>query len=82
MNRKGLPMIITVAVIAAVVSYVIAGLVFHSPPRNTKVPQVEAIQGSFPDVKNDASYSSFISPSGLDPTQPVQIGGSQNTNPF
>lgn len=82
MNRKGLPMIISVAVGAAIISFIIANFAFQPPPRNTKVPQVEAIKDSFPDVKNDSSYSSFLNAQALDPTQTVQIGGSQNTNPF
>jgi hypothetical protein len=82
MDRKNLPMIIMVAVISAIISFVIAGLAFRPPPRGTKVPQAEAITATFPDVKNDANYSSFLNPGSLDPTQPVQIGGSQNTNPF
>ena len=82
MNRKNLPMIITVAVISAIFSLIIAGLVFRATPRDTQVPQVQAVTASFPDVKNDANYSSFLNPGALDPTQPVQIGGSQNTNPF
>lgn len=82
MDRKGLPLIITVAVVAAIFSYIIAGLIFQAPPRDTTVPQVEAIKASFPDVKNDAAYSSFLNPGAIDPTQTVQIGNSQNNNPF
>lgn len=82
MNKKGLPMIITVGVVSAIISVVIAGLIFHPTPRNTQVPQVEAIKATFPDVTNDASYSGFLNSGALDPTQTVQIGGSQNTNPF
>lgn len=82
MDRKILPMIITVAVISAVISFVVASVVFQSTPRGTKVPQVEAIKSTFPDVKNDSAYSSLFNSNALDPTQPVQIGGSQNTNPF
>lgn len=82
MNRKDLPMIVTVAVISAVFSIIVAALLFHSTPRSTKVPQVEAVKASFPDVKNDANYTNFLNPGALDPTQTVQIGGSQNTNPF
>lgn len=82
MNKKGLPLIITVGIAAAIFSYVLAGMIFKSTPRNTKVPQVEAIKASFPDTKNDSAYSSFLNSTALDPTQTVQIGGSQNNNPF
>jgi hypothetical protein len=45
-------------------------------------PVVEKIPSSLPDVKNDSNYNSFINSNALDPTQPVQIGNTQNKNPF
>ncbi len=82
MNRKSLPMIITVAIVAALFSFLIAQFIFKPPPRSTTVPQVEVIKASFPDVNHDTTYSSFLNPQALDPTQTIQIGGSQNSNPF
>ncbi|MGH7157367.1 MAG: hypothetical protein ACREGG_04645 [Candidatus Saccharimonadales bacterium] len=83
MQRKELATVVTVAIASGLISLVIAGSLFNSPSQRTaKVPVVQAIQSSFPDVKNDPNYNFFLNESALDPTQPIQIGNSQNNTPF
>lgn len=83
MQRKELATVITVAVASGIISLVVAGLLFNSPSQRTaKVPVVQPISSTFPDVKNDPNYNFFLNTSALDPTQPIQIGNSQNNTPF
>jgi len=83
MKRKELITVVVVAIASGLLSLVIAGALFSSPSqRNSKVPLVQPISSTFPDVKNDPNYNFFLNPSALDPTQPIQIGNSQNNTPF
>ena len=83
MRRSDKMMFIGVAIAAAVISLIVSSAIFGSPAkRNTKAPVVEAVPATFPDVKNDTTYNGFLNPNALDPTQPVQIGNSQNNAPF
>lgn len=83
MKRKELMTVAVVAIVSAIVSLVIANALFSSPTQRTaKVPQVQTITNTFPDVVNDPQYNFFLNPSALDPTQPIQIGNNQNTTPF
>jgi hypothetical protein len=82
MKRKEIATVIVVAVVAAVVSLVIAGALFNSPAKHTATaPNVQPISSTFPDVKNDPDYN-FFNNNALDPTQPIQIGNSSNNSPF
>ena len=72
-----------VAGISAIISLFVAKAIFNSPAKhNLKVPVVQSINTSFPDVANDPNYTVIFNTSALDPTQPVQIGNSQNSAPF
>jgi hypothetical protein len=72
-----------VVLVAAIISWLIASAVFNSPAkRKDKVPIVQKIESTFPDVKNDSDYNSFLNSKALDPTQPVQIGNTKNSAPF
>jgi len=83
MKREDIIKIGLVAGISAIISLVIAVAMFNSPAKhNQKVPVVQPITTSFPDVANDPSYNVIFNSNALDPTQPVQIGNSQNTSPF
>jgi hypothetical protein len=83
MKREDIVKIGLVAAISAIVSVFIAGAIFNSPAKhNQKVPVVPPISTSFPDVANDPNYTGIFNSSALDPTQPVQIGNSQNSSPF
>lgn len=82
MKQKDIAALVLVGGIAALVSFFIAGKVFQPPKGSTKVPQVSAINPSFPDIQNDPSYTVIFNTSALDPTQPVQIGNNNNGVPF
>jgi hypothetical protein len=82
MKRDGLIRLGLIAFVAAVFSYIVAGLVFSSPKtRSTEVPVAQPLSTTFPDVRHDPNYSFFVN-NPLDPTVPIQIGNSQNTAPF
>lgn len=82
MKKSDLTLLISIAAVAAVVSFLVAGGLFNSPNKRTKVPVVQALSPTFPDVKNDPSYQLFLYAGALDPTQPIQIGNSKNSAPF
>ncbi|MBI2592219.1 hypothetical protein HYW36_01960 [Candidatus Saccharibacteria bacterium] len=83
MNRKDLTALATVAALTGVISLIIASLFFSAPhQQSSKVPVVEPIGTSLPDIKNDPAYKYFLNTNALDPAQPVQIGNTQNNAPF
>lgn len=82
MKRSDLTLLISVAAVSALISFFVAGSLFNSPSKRTKVPVVQALNSNFPDVKNDPAYQLFLYPGALDPTQPIQIGNTKNSTPF
>jgi hypothetical protein len=83
MKQKELLVIGMVAFVAAIFSIIVSGILFGSPKKNPiKVPVVEPISSSFPVVQTDDNYKAFFNDKALNPTQLIQIGGSNNTNPF
>jgi hypothetical protein len=83
MKRKDLVIVVFVAVFAAILSFVVSNALFGSPAKNPiKVPVVHKIDSTFPDVKNDTSYTSFFNNKAINPTQLIQIGNSTNNAPF
>lgn len=83
MKRQDILRLILVGVLAAFISLLISSVIFRVPKnRSSKVPTVEAIPTSLPDLKNDSAYKTFFNKNAIDLTQPVQIGNSQNTTPF
>lgn len=83
MKQKDLRVLILAAVVTAIFSFIIAGLLFGSPAaHSSQVPVVQTLNSSFPDVKNDPDYNAFLNSNALDPTQPVHIGSNNNTAPF
>lgn len=83
MNRKNLSILIAVAVITALLSFILSGVIFGNSQTNPiKVPVVTKIDSSFPDAKNDTNYNYFFNGNAIDPTQIIQIGPSGNQQPF
>ena len=75
--------LILVAVVTAVISLIFSSMIFSSPKKhNLTAPTVQPIKSSFPDVHNDPAYNTFLNQNSLDATQPVQVGNSQNNQPF
>jgi len=69
--------------ISAIFSFILAGKIFSgSKKHNLKAPEVQTITSTFPDIKNDSSYSSVFNSNALNPTQLIQIGTSQNPSTF
>jgi hypothetical protein len=83
MHRKDKIVLIGVAIVTGIISLIVANALFSSPTKHDSMgPVVETIPSNLPDIKNDSNYNSFINSKALDPTQPVQIGNTQNKNPF
>jgi hypothetical protein len=82
MKQKDLAVIAVFAIIAAIISFVVANMIFKPPKGSTQVPVVSTISPTFPDTRNDSAYSSIFNNNALDPTQPVQIGNQNNDVPF
>jgi energy-converting hydrogenase Eha subunit A len=82
-KRQNLIVLVIVGFIAALVSIVISGAIFGTPQSHPiKVPVVEPISPTFPDVQHDSNYTTFLNSNALDPTQLIQIGNSNNSTPF
>ncbi|MBI2589284.1 hypothetical protein HYW35_03755 [Candidatus Saccharibacteria bacterium] len=83
MKHKDMAVLITVAVITGFISLIMASIFFSVPQtRSSKVPVVDTITTSLPDIKNEPVYQSIFNSKALDPAQPVQIGNTQNNTPF
>ena len=79
MKKKDLTLILVIAVIAGVLSFLLSRLVFGNPQsRTTLVEVVEPISAEFksPDQK-------IFNQDAINPTRLIKIGGEpQNQNPF
>ncbi|MBX4197094.1 hypothetical protein KW801_00875 [Candidatus Saccharibacteria bacterium] len=81
MKQKDLLIVGITAFVAAIFSIVLSGVLFGSPKKNPiKVPVVDKISSTFPSPQNDDNYKVFFNDKALNPTQLIQIGGSNNTN--
>ncbi len=78
MKQKDIALIIVIAFIAGIVSYIVSGMIFGKPSdAKTEVDIVEPISADFPPV--DQRYFNANS---INPTQLIQIGNQNNTQPF
>ena len=78
MNQKDVALIVVIAVISAVVSFLVSNKLFVTPAnREQQVEVVDAIDPTFttPDQK-------YFNSSSVDPTQNSQLGANNNANPF
>jgi len=82
MKQKDIAVLVLVGFVAAIASFIVSGAIFSPKKYSSSVPAVQKISKQFPDVKNDSAYSSFLDPSALDLTVPIETGNSQNTQPF
>lgn len=83
MKRRDVASLAVVAIITGFISMIIAGILFNIPKnQSSKVPAVDPIVTSLPDIKNDSNYQPIFNSNAYDPAQPVQIGNTQNTTPF
>jgi hypothetical protein len=75
--------LIIVAVVSAIGAFILSSVLISSPKHHElKAPVVTPITSTFPDVKNDPAYNSFLNSNALDATQPVTVGNTQNNQPF
>lgn len=78
MKQKDIALIIVVAVISAIVSFIVSGKIFVTPAnRQQKVEVVDKIDSDF--TQPDSKY---FNSSSVNPTQLVTIGNNNNQNPF
>lgn len=83
MKKKDILYLALTALVAGIISFILASIVFKVPLKRTgSVPVSQPISPTFPDIKNDPAYKSFLNDKALDPTQTIQIGTGQNTQPF
>lgn len=78
MKQKDIALIIVIAAISAVVSFVVSGKIFVTPStRQQKVEVVDAINTTFttPDTK-------YFNAQSVNPAQTIVIGNNSNQNPF
>jgi hypothetical protein len=78
MKQKDWALVLVMAFVGAVVSLLVSNMLFASPKnRQQSAEIVDPITANFP-----APPSKYFNPSAINPTQPVQVGGSTNSNPF
>ena len=78
MKQKDLALIIVIAVVSAVISFIVSNKIFVTPSnRQQKVEVVDAISPSFqtPDPR-------YFNSNSINPTQSTQIGAGNNQDPF
>ncbi|HSX05765.1 MAG TPA: hypothetical protein VLF69_04820 [Candidatus Saccharimonadales bacterium] len=78
MKQKDIALIVVIALISAVVSFIISGKLFVTPSnRAQKAEVVDVIDPTF-----KTPSSKYFNSSSIDPTQSSVIGGDNNQNPF
>jgi hypothetical protein len=78
MKQKDVALIIVLVFVSGVVSFLLSGWIFAKPAdRQQRAEKVDVITSDFsqPDSK-------FFNNNSIDPTQLIQIGNSNNPNPF
>ena len=80
MKSKDIAIIVGVAIVSAIFSYVIAGFVFGGEDsENLSAPIVQTISTDFPVPAADDPYFNSTS---LNPTRTINIGETDNNQPF
>jgi len=78
MKQKDLALLLVIAFLSAVISFIVSSKIFAPPTaRQQAVENVPSISTDFPTP--DTKYFNNQS---IDPTQLIQIGGNNNQNPF
>ena len=78
MKRKDLAIIVGIAIISGIFSYVLSSYLFGGEnSENLTVPKVEPISAEFPQPDER-----FYNPDSLNPTKTITIGDTENTQPF
>ncbi len=78
MKQKDIILIMVMVFIGAVLAFVVSNFFFSSKANRQQTGEiVDPISANFP-----APPSKYFNPSAVNPAQPVQIGDSNNQNPF
>jgi hypothetical protein len=77
MKQKDIAVIIIVAFISAIASFVISGKIFVAQKNQQQVEVIDHISADF-----EQPDSKYFNTSSVDPTQLVQIGENTNETPF
>lgn len=78
MKQKDVALVIVIAFISAIASFLISGRIFVTPTnRQQKVEVVDVIDSNF-----QTPSPKYFNTQSVDPTQLVQIGDNNNQNPF
>jgi hypothetical protein len=83
MKQKDILALVVIGIVATVFSSLIASKVFSTSNKHKlKAPEVQTIDSSFPDIKNDTAYKGIFNNNALNPSQLIQIGTNQNLSSF
>lgn len=78
MKQKDIALILIIAFISAVLSFIVSTKIFVTPSnRQQKVEVVDAINSSF-----ETPDSKYFNSNSIDPTLPTQVTTDNNQNPF
>lgn len=78
MKQKDVALILVIVFVSAVVSFFVSSTIFGSPAnRQQQAEVVDPITADFPNPD-----SRYFNSNSIDPTQLIQIGNNNNTNPF
>ncbi len=82
MKQKDIATLVLIAGIAAFVSFALSKVIFKDAFQKVEVPVVQPLSSDFPQIKGDPDYQAIFYNGALDPTQLIQIGNTQNNQPF
>lgn len=78
MKQKDIALIIVLVFVSGVLSFLFSGWIFAKPAdRQQKAEVVDVITSDFP-----LPSTKYFNSNSIDPTQLIQIGNSNNPNPF
>ncbi|TAH34185.1 hypothetical protein EYC59_03460 [Candidatus Saccharibacteria bacterium] len=78
MKQKDIALILVIAVVSGIISFVVSGKIFVTPQnRSQKVEVVDKISTDFQQPSDK-----YFNEQSVDPTQPVEVGENNNQSPF
>lgn len=78
MKQKDIALILVIAVVSGVLSFIVSGKIFVTPEnRSQKVEVVDKISTDFQQPSNK-----YFNDKSVDPSQSVEVGENNNTTPF
>lgn len=78
MKQKDIALIAVIAIVSGVISFLVSGWLFAKPAdKELKAEKVDVITSEF-----SLPNSKYFNAESIDPTQLIEIGDSDNPNPF